>query len=123
MSVAVAVSAAAIQVFRFGSEWGVDDQYANALEAEGWAYFQKAGHYRDADYPNGAFQIFFSRIEALRRLRAERRTADIRSIAAEAAKEPATETRSGERSAVGMKAIEQKTEPVDAPPFPDFGRQ
>jgi Protein of unknown function (DUF4231) len=36
VSIIVAVSTGAIQVFRFGSNWMLDEWYANALETEGW---------------------------------------------------------------------------------------
>jgi len=124
VSVAVAISAGAIQALKFGSEWAVSDQYAAALEAEGWAYFQRAGHYRDANYADGgAFQVFFRRIEALRRLRGERRTADIRTMAAEAAKEPARDGASTVSTSDSAKSNpSQKAAASDEPPLPDFGR-
>jgi uncharacterized protein DUF4231 len=108
VSVAVAISAGAIQVFRFGNEWSLDTEYANALEAEGWAYFQKVGHYRESDDPSDAFQAFFKRIEDLRRFRGDRRSADIRSMASEASKEPAPATEQSSHglphNTVGIKA-------------------
>ena len=89
VSVFVAISAAATQVFRFGTEWALDEEYSNGLEAEGWAYFQGAGPYREISHDSdGAYQQFFARIEELRQLRSLLRISDIRVMAADASKEP-----------------------------------
>lgn len=122
VSVAVAVSAGALQVFKFGNEWGIDEEYANALEAEGWAYFQKAGHYRDFEYPDPAFQVFFKRIEDLRRLRGDRRVADIRDMALEASKEPGAAGTSQAASEPAKEGLPSAAQPV-VPALPDFKKR
>jgi hypothetical protein len=88
VSILVAVSTGAIQVFRLGNEWALNQDYASALDAVGWQYLEKAGRYRGYEYPGEAFHRFFEDVEALRKARAERRGQDIRGMADEAAKEP-----------------------------------
>lgn len=92
VSLIVALSTGGLQVFRFGTEWGIDEEYANALESEGWAYFQVSGKYRDYEYPEKAYQVFFGALESLRRLRNEKQVAEIIAAAA------ATTTGSGSPS-------------------------
>jgi Protein of unknown function (DUF4231) len=82
VSIVVTLSTAGLQVFRFGTEWGIDEQYTNALETEGWAYFQKAGKYLNIGYPAEAYQKFFAELENLYRLRNEKQVAEIIAVAA-----------------------------------------
>lgn len=89
VSIIVTLSTAGLQVFRFGTEWGLDEQYTSALETEGWAYFQGAGRYQNMNYPEGAYREFFAALENLHRLRNEKQVAEI--IAAAAATATASE--------------------------------
>jgi hypothetical protein len=83
VSVVVALSAGGLQVFRFGTEWGMDEEYANALESEGWAYIQHAGKYRDFVDPGLAFDEFFDSIQKLRRSRNDQQIGEIITAASE----------------------------------------
>jgi hypothetical protein len=97
VSIIVTLSTAGLQVFRFGTEWGIDEEYASALETEGWAYFQKAGRYRNMDYPVGAYHEFFAAVQNLHRLRDQKQVAEI--IAAAAATTTASENPSSTTAA------------------------
>jgi hypothetical protein len=113
VSIVVTLSTAGLQVFRFGSEWGIDEEYANALETEGWAYFQKAGKYERLSYPYYAFQEFFQQLEKLRSLRNAKQVTEI--IAAAAATATASENPSAATAAVTPPGSPVGT-PPGAPP-------
>jgi len=108
VSIIVTLSTAGLQVFRFGTEWGIDQEYANALQIEGWAYFQQAGKYRDIKYPENAYQVFFQAVDNLQRLRNDKQTAEIIAAAA------ATTTDSGSPSPTSATATSQAA-PVPQP--------
>jgi hypothetical protein len=86
VSILVALATAFMQVFRFGNEWRMDENYAFALEAEGWAYLEHAGGYRNATYPD-VFEDFFDAVESLRKTRALQRSKEIMEMAAQAARD------------------------------------
>lgn len=83
VTLVVAVSTGFIQVFRFGVEWGIDREFATAMEAEGWSYMLGSGRYRTTDYAERGYGAFFARVERLRRLRSERGVAEILAMAAD----------------------------------------
>ena len=67
VSLVVAVATGALQVFKFGQQWRIHEEFAAAMEAEGWSYFQRLGPYRDAG--DNAYALFFERVKTLRQRR------------------------------------------------------
>lgn len=69
VSLVVALATGASQVFKFGQQWRIHEEFAAAMEAEGWSYFQQQGSYDGS--PSDAYALFFERIEVLRRRRGD----------------------------------------------------
>lgn len=75
VSLVVALATGALQVFRFGHQWRIHEEFAAAAEAEGWDFFQHSGPYRDTG--TDGFRRFVERVEDRRRRRGEQFLRDV----------------------------------------------
>lgn len=65
ISLAVAISAAVEEFFRYGDRWRNYRRSVSALLGEGWQFLQRAGGYRDYDSYQAAFEPFAARVEGI----------------------------------------------------------